>query len=141
MRHGDYNSLLLLVLHDAVSILTIISVAPSKVPSLMTCHTIISGQDEKKRTNGSACSDLTDFYGKYQPILIEFNLAAEFKVANARTLPSDFIHISHFGVTDATVKIKKEPVQGNILKSIFYIRPRKGLVLFVLMLYVLVKSS
>ena len=82
----------------------------------MTCHTIITGGNgEKKRTTGSACNGLTDFYGNYQPVLLTFNLLAEFKVVIARSLHSDFITESHFGVTDATVYIRKEPIQGKLL--------------------------
>ena len=79
----------------------------------MTCHTIITGGNgEKKRTTGSACNDLTDFYGNYQPVLLTFDLLAEFKVVITSSRPN-FIHESHFGVTDATVYIRKEPVQGK----------------------------
>ena len=82
----------------------------------MTCHTILTGRNgEKKRASGSACNDLTDFYGNYQPVILTFNLLAEFKVVITSSLHSDFIHESHFGVTDATVYIRKELVQGNII--------------------------
>ena len=95
---------------------SIILVAPSNAPSLMTCHTIIMGRNgEKKRTTGSACNDLTDFYGNYQPVLLTFYLLAEFKVVLASSLHSYFISESHFGVTDATVHIRKESVQGNLV--------------------------
>ena len=92
-----------------------ILVAPNNTPALMTCHTIITGRNgEKKRTTGSACKDLTDFYGNYQPVLLTFDLVAEFKVVISSSRPK-FIHESHFGVTDATVHIIKESVQGNLV--------------------------
>ena len=99
-------------------LLCLFLVAPSNAPSLMTCHTIITGRNgEKKRTTGSACNDLTDFYGNYQPMILTFNLLAEFKVVISSSIHSDFIPESYFGVTDATVYIRKEPVQG---KLVFY---------------------
>ena len=95
---------------------SIILVEPSNVPSLLTCHTTITGRNgEKKRTTGSACNDLTDFYGNYQPVILTLDLLAEFKVVISRSLHSDFISESHFGVTDATVHIRKESVQGNLV--------------------------
>ena len=94
--------------------MSIILVEPSNVPSLLTCDTTITGRNgEKKRTTVSACNDLTDFYGNYQPVLLTFKLLAEFKVVISSSLQSAFIHESHFGVTDATVHIRKESVQGN----------------------------
>ena len=101
---------------DLCHYLLFILVAPSNKPSLLTCHTtIIGGNGEKKRTHGSACENLTDFYGNYQPELLVFTIDAAFKV-NTSSFKSDFIQESKFGVADATVKIQKEPVQGIIFK-------------------------
>ena len=99
-----------------------ISVAPSNVPTLHTCHTVIIGENgEKKRTTGSACDDLRDFYGNFLPDVVTFDMLAEFSVNTTQSTKPNFIEESNFGVTDAKIEIRKHLISGKFVGVISYV--------------------
>ena len=97
-----------------------ISVAPDNVPNLLTCHTIVTSLGgDKKRTNGSACEDLTDFYGNFLASYITVAIGAEFTVDITSSTKPQFINESNFGVTDVTVELWKQHISSTAAGKIW----------------------
>jgi len=90
---------------------------PTQKPSIVTCDTVAVGPNgEKKRAMSSAastaCENLQDMYGNFQPSVIEFDMASDFIIDVTSISKPAFIVESNFGISDSTVSIKRMTVNG-----------------------------
>ncbi|XP_052788798.1 uncharacterized protein LOC128223561 [Mya arenaria] len=99
------------------------SCQPNKKPSILTCDTVAVGPNgEKKRAMSSnsstECRYLQDMYGNYQPSAIQFSFGLEYSIDSSSSLPPPpYIVEQRFGITDATVYIKRKLV-SNLLTTL-----------------------
>ncbi|XP_052789246.1 uncharacterized protein LOC128223857 [Mya arenaria] len=96
------------------------SCQPTKKPSILTCDTVVIGPNgEKKRamssSSSTACQDLQDMYGNYQPTTVKFDLSSEYTIYIPSYLsrPS-YIVEERFGITDVTVYMQRQSVSGSL---------------------------
>jgi hypothetical protein len=100
------------------------SCQPKKLPSILTCGTIVAGPNMEKKqaissTNSTECQYLADMYGNFQPSSFKFDVATEYTIDIAAFTNPDFISESKFGITDFSIDIVKILVDG---KNFFKIR-------------------
>ncbi|XP_060565259.1 laminin subunit alpha-1-like [Ruditapes philippinarum] len=101
------------------------SCQPNKLPSILTCGTVVVGPNiEKKQarssTNSTECQYLTDMYGNFQPSYFKFDFGTEYTIDIRSYTKPPFIHESHFGITDFATSVVKLSVDGKILFQIKY---------------------
>jgi len=96
------------------------SCQPTQKPSILTCDTVAVGPNgEKKRAMSSeastACENLQDMYGNFQPSVMEFDMASDLIIDVSSILKPAFIVESNFGISDSTIRIKHMTVNGKQL--------------------------
>jgi len=90
---------------------------PTQTPTILTCDTVAIGPNgEKKRAMSSAastaCENLQDMYGNFQPSVMEFHVASDFTINVSSITKPAFIVESNFGISDSTIRINKLTVDG-----------------------------
>ena len=93
-----------------------------KKPSIDTCDTVAFGPNgEKNRANGvedsSACDNLQDMYGNFQPSEMQFDMASDYHIDVSNITKPKFIIESNFGISDSTIRLKHMAAGGMILKT------------------------
>jgi hypothetical protein len=94
------------------------SCQPKKLPSILTCGTVVVGPNMEKKqarssTNSTECQYLTDMYGNFQPSYFKFDLAAEYTIDIKGYTKQDFISETKFGITDFGTNVVKILVNGK----------------------------
>lgn len=84
---------------------------PITLPTILDCDTTILGPD-KKRTLPGKCAELNDFYGRFQPDLFKYKLTSDFAIDITSLTKPEYISESNFGVSDTTIYILKESING-----------------------------
>ncbi|XP_060562746.1 uncharacterized protein LOC132722293, partial [Ruditapes philippinarum] len=94
------------------------SCQPKKLPSILTCGTVVVGPNMEKKqarssTSSTECQYLADMYGNFQPSSFKFNVAAEYTLNITAFKKPDYISESKFGITDFSIDIVKILVDGR----------------------------
>jgi len=91
---------------------------PTQTPTILTCDTMAVGPNgEKKRalsqTATTACADLQDMYGNFQPYTMQFDMTSNFTIDSTNASKPAFIFEANFGITDSIIYIKHRSVIGK----------------------------
>jgi len=98
---------------------------PSQKPYLLTCDTVAVGPNgEKKRAMSSetstACENLQDMYGNFQPSVIQFEITSHFIIDITSISKPAFIVKSNFGISDSTISINRLGVNGTCTHYVYF---------------------
>jgi len=90
---------------------------PTHTPTILQCDTVAVGPNgEKKRAMSSAastaCENLQDMYGNFQPSAMEFDMASDFVIDITSITKPAFIVESNFGISDSTIRINHIAING-----------------------------
>ena len=90
------------------------SCQPTSKPEIETClTTFVGNKGEKKQStslsSSTACEHLQDVYGNFQVKALIFDMLTQLTIVHSRSenMSASFIKESNFGVTDATIYLKK----------------------------------
>jgi len=87
---------------------------PTRAPTILTCDTVAVGPSgEKKSAMRSACENLQDMYGNFQPYMMQFDMTSNFTTYSTSTPKPAFIIASNFGISDSTIYIKHRRINGK----------------------------
>jgi len=91
---------------------------PTQRLTLLTCDTKAVGPNGERHcamsvTASTACENLQDMYGNFQPSLVVFRMASEFNIGIENVTKPAFIFESKFGITDTLVRIERKDLKGK----------------------------
>ncbi|XP_052788805.1 uncharacterized protein LOC128223568 [Mya arenaria] len=86
----------------------------NNTPTIINCRIQLrEGVGGKARQSPSGeCKLQKDFFGNFQPRIVQFEMGAVFKIDISNITRPLFISESKFGVTDANVYLQQKPISG-----------------------------